>query len=284
MVAFADVPDCHGFRGSYGDKGVFPAWRDRDAKLPNLTDGLLELLSEKYGRTVTANDLTAYLFGLLGTAAYTARFGDELATSSPRIPFTADGELFGEVVDLGRELLWWATYGERFQPVDAKGRAVRRLPAGTAKNLKAVPSGAANYPDKFSYDEATKTVRVGDGEFGPVEPEVWAFEISGFKVVQSWLAYRMKKGAGKKSSALDDIRPTSWSFSSEFVELLWVLEHFVDATERAALLLDRVVGSELIPSDAFPEPDEDQRKAPAVPRPTTGQQGMFDTPGEAPAS
>lgn len=284
VTATANVPDLHHFRGSYGAKDVLPLWRDAAATIPNITHGLRDLLGEARGGDVSPEDALAYIFGILGTAAYTSRFADELATSSPRVPFTADCELFDEVIELGRELLWWATFGERFQPVDGKGRAVRRLPAGTAKNLKAVPSGAANYPDKFSYDEATKTIRVGDGEFGPVEPEVWAFEISGFKVVQSWLAYRMKKGAGKKSSALDDIRPTSWSFSSEFVELLWVLEHFVDATERAALLLDRVVGGELIPSDAFPEPDEDQRKAPTAPRPTTGQQGMFDTPGEAPAS
>jgi hypothetical protein len=52
---------------------------------------------------------------------------------------------------------------------------------------------------------------VGNSRFGPVTPEVWEFEVSGLKVVQSWLGYRMKKRARKKSSLLDDIRPERWT-------------------------------------------------------------------------
>jgi hypothetical protein len=66
--------------------------------------------------------------------------------------------------------------------------------------------------------------------FGPVAPEVWEFEISGLKAVQSWLGYRMKKRAGKKSSPLDDIRPERWTpkMTDELLELLWVLEATLD--------------------------------------------------------
>ena len=38
---------------------------------------------------------------------------------------------------------------------------------------------------------------------GLLKIKLAAFEVSGLKVVQSWLKYRMKKGAGKKSSSLD---------------------------------------------------------------------------------
>src|SRR5450756_3131581 len=74
--------------------------------------------------------------------------------------------------------------------------------------------------------DKTRTLHVGGGEFSPVALEVFEFEVSGLKVVQSWLKYRMKKGAGRKSSPLDDIRPDHWTshFTTELLELLWVLE------------------------------------------------------------
>lgn len=52
-----------------------------------------------------------------------------------------------------------------------------------------------------------------------MRPEVWEFSVSGFKVLQSWLAYRMQKGAGKKSSPLDKIRPAAWRFDEELLDL-----------------------------------------------------------------
>ena len=38
-----------------------------------------------------------------------------------------------------------------------------------------------------------QTIRVGEGRFGPIAFTVWNFEVSGLKVVQSWLSYRMKQ-------------------------------------------------------------------------------------------
>lgn len=262
LSATAHVPDLHFFRGSFGAKDVMPVWRDVHAKAGNVTGGLLEALGERYGTPVAVEDLAAYIFGLLGTSAYTERFADELATSSARVPITADAARFAEVVEFGRDLLWWATYGERFQPLDAKGKPVRRLPPGTAKNTKAVPTDSAGYPEDFAYDPATKTLRVGAGEFAPVEPDVWSFEVSGLKVVQSWLAYRMKKRAGKKSSPLDDLRPETWSFSAELVELLAVVEHFVAAEPVAAELLERVITGDVIDGASLSEPTDSERKPP----------------------
>src|SRR5215207_885250 len=76
-------------------------------------------------------------------------------------------------------------------------------------------------PDSFDYDPLAKEIRVGEGRFGPVASDVWEFEVSGLRVVQSWLAYRMKVRAGKRSSPLDDIRPDRWTprMTDEFLEL-----------------------------------------------------------------
>ena len=97
-----------------------------------------------------------------------------------------------------------------------KDRPKGKIPAGTAKCTVAVSDCKDKYPNEYSYNEPTQTITVGDGKFAPVSKTVWEFEVSGFKVVQSWLGYRMSKRIGKKSSPLDDIHPLSWT--REFTE------------------------------------------------------------------
>ncbi|MEJ5255656.1 MAG: type ISP restriction/modification enzyme, partial [Acidimicrobiales bacterium] len=254
ITATPYVPDLHHFRGSYGAKDVMPLYRDRQGKEPNVTNGLLEALADALGAEVEPEHLLAYVYGLTGTAAFTDRFTDELgeAAGPVKIPITADGELFDEVVALGEELLWLHTWGERF----ADGQD---LPSPTAKEITPV-KGA--YPEKFKWDAGSQVLTVGNGSFGPVAREVWEFEVSGLKVLQSWLGYRMKAGKGKKSSPLDDIRPERWTFTPELLTLLAILEQTIALTPRAAELLDRVVAGDLIDPATLPTPTDAERKAP----------------------
>ena len=87
-------------------------------------------------------------------------------------------------------------YGERFN--NSKDRPKGKIPKGEAKCVKAVSDAEDKYPNEFSYNEATKTIILGDGAFAPVGKKVWEFEVSGFKPVQSWLGYRMRERKGKK--------------------------------------------------------------------------------------
>ena len=98
----------------------------------------------------------------------------------------------------------------------------RPVPSGAATYVRPVGETPDAYPERFDYDEDHRTPRVGAGQFAPVRPEVWQFSVSGFQVVRSWLAYRMRDGAGRKSSPLDDIRPQRWTaqFTRELLELL----------------------------------------------------------------
>lgn len=273
MVANCDVPDLNSFNNRGGL--VFPLWKDPASTVPNIPASVCEAIAGATGTCVNAEDVCAYVFALLGTGAYVSKFEKDLASTSVRVPITTDPALFREVVELGRDLLWWATFGERFQPVDTNGRPVRRLTAGSAKNQEAVPVSAAEYPVSSSYDRATQTIHVGAGTFAPVSPEVWDFEVNGLKVVQSWLGYRMKKRAGKRSSALDDLRPPYWTFSAELVDLLAIVEHFVAATARAAELLERVLEGQTLGSGALPPISDSDREEPKGPRSGRQQAALF---------
>lgn len=264
------VPDLHHFRGSFGGKDVIPLWRDAAATEPNVTAGLLDVLTDAFGEPVAPEDLFAYAVAVLGGSGYADRFADELATPGPRLPLTRDGALFRRGVALGRELVALQTYGDRFPDALPGGT----VPRGDARSLTGIPAGPDGYPDEFSYDEPTRELRVGDGRFGPVAPEVWAYAVSGLSVVRSWLGYRMRRRSGRSSSPLDDIRPERWTLemTTELLELLWVLEAIVAREPDLRGFLDEVVAGSVFSAEDLPAPTPAERAAPAAARPSSARQ------------
>lgn len=249
-----NVPDLHYFSGR-GAKDILPLYRDAAANQPNLHPHLLALLQTQFGHEVSPEDFAAYLYAILAQPAFTARFHDELETRELRVPLTADPALFERAIALGRELLYLHTYGERFQDG-------QQWPNPAVKNLKAVPGG--HLPEKFGYDAARQVITVDGGEFGPVLPQVWEYEVSGLKVVQSWLGYRMKKRKGKKSSPLDEITPREWDshYTSELLRLLNLLTRTLDLHPRQAALLDEILAGPLLGADRLGEVPAQWRAAP----------------------
>ena len=213
---------------------------------------------------MSPEDFLAYVYGVLAQPAFSERYADELGTRELRVPLTKDPDLFAQIRDAGAKLLWLHTYGQRFVP---KGKHKGQVPKGAARSVKPVPGDAAGYPEKYEYNDATETLYVGAGEFGPVAPEVYGFEVSGLKVVQSWLAYRKKKPKGKKSSDLDKINPTTWpsEFTTELLELLWVLEATVAEYPAQAKLLSAVVKGPCFKAEELPDVPPESRKPPARP-------------------
>ena len=261
LTSSALIPDLDHFRGSYGAKAVIPLYRTATASQANILPGLLEMLGAAYQRAVTPEDFLAYVYGILAQPAFTGRFVKELESRDLRVPITRDAELFESVRAAGAHLLWLHTYGERFVP---EGKPRDQVPGGEAKCTVAVPGDTDSYPETFSYNDETATLHVGAGEFAPVVPELFSFEVSGLKVVQSWLNYRMKKGAGRKSSPLDYIRPEQWTsqFTTELLDLLWVLEATLATYPDQAQLLQEVIAGDCFKADELPEVPEEMRKPP----------------------
>jgi len=263
IMCSSHVPDRHYFAGR-GGKDILPLYRNSDATEPNILPGLLDLLAETYSRKVTPEDLLAYVYGMLAQPTFTARYKKELGTRELRVPITKEAGLFKKVCGVGKRLLWLHTYGERFVP---KGKHPGKVPRGKARCVEAIPGNADGYPESFHYEELTRTLRVGEGEFRPVVPEVYEYEVSGLKVVQSWLKYRMKHGAGKKSSPLDDIRPECWTgeCTTELLELLWVLEATIEGYPEQAHLLQAVCEGPCFSANELPPVPPELRKPPTLP-------------------
>jgi predicted helicase len=250
MTACAEIPDLDHFSGR-GAKDIVPLYRDAKGRDTNALPGLLHMLAKEYGQEVTPEGFLAYVYGLLAQPAFTERFADELGSRQLRVPLTRNAALFTQIGDIGAKLLWLHTYGQRLMP---NGKRKGQVPRGAARCVKAVPGDANGYPKTFEYNHATRTVHVGSGEFAPVALEVYEFEVSSLKVVQSWLGYRMRRPKGKKSSPLDKITPDRWSseFTTELLELLWVLEGTIAEYPTLAKLLSRVVKGPCFAADELP--------------------------------
>ncbi|MDE2889429.1 MAG: hypothetical protein OXR72_14575 [Gemmatimonadota bacterium] len=265
-TACALIPDLHHFSGR-GAKDTIPLYRTVGASQANITPHILDVLSNAYKTVVTPEDFLAYIYGTVAHSAYTDRFRSELSTRELRIPLTKDAALFERVRVSGSRLLWLHTYGERFIREDQRRGHV---PRGAAKCVKGVPEDPENYPDSFNYNKVSGILCVGEGVFMPVAPEVYEFEVSGLNVVVSWLKYRMKKGAGKKSSPLDNIRPERWTsqFTTELLHLLWVLEATLKVYPEQARLMEEIIEGDCFLADELPPVPDEMRKPPKAPRRT----------------
>jgi hypothetical protein len=250
VIAAADIPDLHHYSGR-GGADVLPLWRDPAATRPNVTAGLLDLLAATFHRPVLPEHLLAYVYAVLAHPAYTAT----LREPGPRVPLTRDQGLFLAAVDLGRDLLRWHTFGARMNPdaVPLHGQAA------------ATTSAAATYPDHYTYSPDARQLRIGDLlTVDHVDPATWAYEVSGLKILPSWLGYRMQRPRGRASSRLDAVRPTAWTpdLTRELLELLWVLEHSLALHARQAELLARVLAAPRFTAADLPRPTPDERKPP----------------------
>jgi Type ISP C-terminal specificity domain len=238
-----------------------PLYRDAAATEPNILPGFLDLWGKKLKREITPESFIAYCYGLLGHSGFVEHFWGELEDCELRVPLTLNAKLFCDVYAAGAMLLHLHTFGERFQPPRTR---TPQIPSGKARVKEAISDKPADYPEKYEYIEQSKTLRVGHGAIAPIDPAVWNYEVSGLRVVHSWLGYRMKDRKGKKSSPLDDIHPERWTsdFTDELLRVLWILEETLRFQPRLDRLLDRVCAGPLLPASALPRVPLHLRKPP----------------------
>lgn len=251
-------PDQHHYAGRGGR--VFPLWKDAAATQPNVNAAVVEALSKAHGAPVDPVDLFAYVAALLANPAYTTRFKADLVRPGLRVPLTADATLFAEAADLGRQILWLHTFGDRF----AEGRPAGepRLPTDRRPTIPkegAIPTTPEAFPDSIDYDSALQRLKIGTGFIDHVPPAVWAYEVSGKQVLRQWFSYRKRNrerpqiGDRRKPSPLQDIQPDHWlpEYTSELINVLNILGLLVDLEPKQADLLARVVDGPLIPASRF---------------------------------
>lgn len=261
LVVSKNIPDMDHFCNR-GAKDIIPLWRNAEATEPNINHSAWQCIESVYGFKPEPEDLYAYVYSIMAHPGYEERFREELQIPGPRIPITKDPELFKKGVTMGRHLIHLQTFGERM------GQKNEFTLSGNASLHKPIPDTSADYPENFKYDSKKQVLKIGEGEIHNVAPEIFGFSVSGLQVVKSWLKYRMKKGAGRKSSPLDDIRPEVWTeeMTQDLMNLLHMLEETLKQYPVLDAYLDDVLESELFTEKELPEPTEEETTPPKVER------------------
>jgi hypothetical protein len=258
LTLSGSIPDLHHYHGRGGR--VFPLWTDPDATRPNIVPRLLAELGAAYGREVTAPEVMAYIAAVAAHPGYIARFAKHLKQPGLRSPLTADAALFDEAVAVGREVIWLHTFGDRF----AEGRppGAPRVIDGPEPTIPAdgvLPTTLDAMPHELDYDAAHQRLKIGTGHIANVSPAVWAYEVSGKRVLSQWWSYRRKDrskppmGDKRPPSELSNIQPTAWlpEYTSELLAVLRVLTRLVALEPKQLDLLDRIIAGPLIDADAL---------------------------------
>ena len=127
-------------------------------------------------------DLFDYIYAVLHSPGYRARYAEFLKSDFPRIPTPATRDLFAQLIPLGRELISL----HLVKPDQAMILAepdIRFAGSGEAR----VEKGHPKYENGKVMINATRW-------FEDVPQETWEFQIGGYRVCDKWLKDRAGKG------------------------------------------------------------------------------------------
>ena len=246
-IVSAEIPDNDFFNGR-GGKDVFPLFREPGAANVNV-EFVKKLKSD--GFVFEETDLFYYCYGVLAGTDYTERFSSQLATPGPKVPVSRDCELFREMVGFGLRLAKLHTFSE----TDLASQAVARW---------------ASEPDfrplanEIKYEKESLSLHVGSGLLEGVTPSVFDFEVSGMKVINKWLGYRVKSADKKVSSPLENLIGDEWisEWSDQLLEVVAAIEETLRLRNLGSSILDRILGAELFSKDEIPKPSRQETAPP----------------------
>ena len=238
---------------------------------PNLTEPAAQMLRERFGDNAPG-DLVYYLAALIGHPGYVRTFDKPLKQAGIRVPLTADPALWERAVQLGKQVVWLHTYGERGEPLPGikylhqlPKDADYTLPNPTVDMGKTMPEKKPSFSpdpvDSLSKEENNPvmgTVSFGQARCENVEKRVFDYTVGGNQVLGLWAKYRLKKPVVRRSSSLNDIVQREWpeAWSEEYERLLYTLTHLVHLEPAQEKLLDEVLAGEQIFREEFVDTED----------------------------
>ena len=156
------------------------------SKRPNISQAIIESLTRTYRKTPTPEQIFYYIYAVLYSNIYRAKYAEFLKIDFPRVVFTRDYELFQKMGESGHRL------------VDLHLLQSPELDPPIAK----FQGRGDNKVEKLKYDEQNERISVNQSQYiENVEKEIWEYQIGGYQVLHKWLKDR--KG---KALSLEDIK------------------------------------------------------------------------------
>ncbi len=167
------------------------AHHESSERRPNLSPSLVTVLATAYGKEPAPEPIFNYIYAVLYAPSYRTKYAESLRRDFPRIPFTADADLFTELAALGEKLVGM----HLLKSPELDPPACRFEGAGDGRVGKDRKTG-------LRYDASEQRVYINaEQHFGPVPEPVWKYQIGGYQVCEKWL-----KDRRERRLEIDDIR------------------------------------------------------------------------------
>jgi predicted helicase len=203
---------------------VFPLYEypktksEQEALMPeagrkeNLSAAFLEALAGVVGQTPAPEAVLGYLYAVLHSPTYRARYAEFLKRDFPRVPLPPDKATFDTLAQLGGALI---------------DLHLLRDPALQTPSCK-YPVAGDHRVERVKYDEKAQRVWINGAQyFEPVPPEVWAYRVGGYAVCHKWLDDR-------KGATLSYDERLTYQKMITALERTLALQAQIDAVARAA--------------------------------------------------
>jgi hypothetical protein len=144
-------------------------------KKVNVAPAVWQTCQKIYGRKLTPETLFSYIYAVLYMPAYREKYAEFLKSDFPRVPFTADANLFAKVARLGEVLI------------------EQHLLKGSARRDAAVKfHGDGDFRvTALRYDESAARMYINATQyFERVPAPVWDYQMGGYHVCVKWLKDR----------------------------------------------------------------------------------------------
>lgn len=142
---------------------------------PNFSKTFSTWVTEQFGQLFDSQSLLGYIYGILYCNSYRKKYGSELRTCFPRIPLTPDKELFIKISSIGKEL------------IELHLLSSRKI----WQSMAGFPEIGNDIVEKISYDPKDFRVMINSKQyFSKIEPEIWNYEVGGYRVCERWLRER----------------------------------------------------------------------------------------------
>jgi len=177
-----------GTAGRYGSGYLFPLYlyteknkkdlftQHQTEKEPNIPAAIFEKLQSVYGERPSPEDILYYIYGVFYSNIYRKTYAEFLKIDFPRVPFTADYDLFKKMGELGKQLA---------------DLHLLKSPALDPPVAKYQGSGTNDRIEKITYKEDEQRIYINEDKyFEGVTPELWNYYIGGYQVLQKYLKER----------------------------------------------------------------------------------------------
>jgi predicted helicase len=166
-----------------GQDYLAPLWIYKDGKREaNFTDGFAVFLAS-LPFAPAPEDVFAYIYSVLHSPAYRAKYAEFLKSSFPAVPVTRNEDVFTRYAELGHQLI--DLHLLRHVPPDGLNISMDGV-SGDFELKKIERKGDALL---LTTDEGSIITITG------ISDEVWNFEIGSHRPIERWLKYRIRDGA-----------------------------------------------------------------------------------------